>query len=272
MSQLLGLGEDETSSAALSTQELTVRFGGVTAVDHLTLQIEPGRLTGIIGPNGAGKTTFIDAVSGLVKSTGGLQLGGEGITGWRPHRRARAGLGRTFQGVELFDEFTVLENLLIPAEANRRWSFARDLFWPKADAASVQRATEALDRVGLAHRADAHPHELSLGDRKLVSIARALSGGASLVLLDEPAAGLNSAESLALGETLRGLADGGLTVVLVDHDMGLVLGVCDVIHVLVFGRLVASGSADEIRSDEAVIDAYLGDEGHAQVVGPEQVR
>jgi branched-chain amino acid transport system ATP-binding protein len=256
----------------LSTHDLTVRFGGVTAVDHLSVGFEAGRLTGIIGPNGAGKTTFIDAVSGLVKSTGGLQLDGRSMAGWRPHRRALAGIGRTFQGVELFDEFTVLENLLIPAEAGRRWSFARDLFRPAAEAASVRSATAALERVGLADRAGAYPAELSLGDRKLVSIARALSGGASVVLLDEPAAGLNSAESLELGETLRELVDGGLTVILVDHDMGLVLGVCDAIHVLVFGKLVASGTADEIRGDEAVIDAYLGDEGHAQVVGQEAAR
>jgi branched-chain amino acid transport system ATP-binding protein len=272
-SSVLDERQSSTTTAALATNELTVRFGGVTAVDHLSVTVGRGTLTGIIGPNGAGKTTFIDAVSGLVRSSGGLELHGRSMSGWRPHRRALAGIGRTFQGLELFDEFTVQENLLIPAEAVRRWSFARDLLRPSADRTAVDRAMRALERVGLSDRADDRPSSLSLGDRKLVSIARALSGGAGVLLLDEPAAGLNSAESLQLGETLRGLVDSGLTVMLVDHDMGLVLGVCDMIHVLVFGKLVASGTPDEIRGNEAVIDAYLGDEGHAQVaLEPEEIR
>jgi ABC-type branched-subunit amino acid transport system ATPase component len=253
--------------AALTTTDLTVRFGGVTALDGVSIAVEHGRLTGIIGPNGAGKTTFIDAVSGLVRSTGDVALGADAITGWTPHRRAQGGIGRTFQSLELFDEFTVEENLLIPAEAKRRWSFVRDLIDPRPSRASVDAATEALERVGLTRLADAYPPTLSLGERKLVSIARALSGGADVLLLDEPAAGLNSEDSLQLGESLRGLVDTGLAVVLVDHDMGLVLGVCDVIHVLVFGKLVASGTAAEIRSDTAVIDAYLGDGDHAETVG-----
>ena len=250
----------------LATRELTVRFGGVTAVDRLSLAIDGGRLTGIIGPNGAGKTTFIDAVSGLVRSTGPIELDGRSITNWPPHRRAQAGIGRTFQGVELFDEFTIQENLLIPAEASRRWSFVRDLILPRPDSRSLARVAEALERVGLTALAQARPPELSLGDRKLVTIARALAGGAGLLFLDEPAAGLNSADSLQLGETLRELVASGLAVVLVDHDMGLVLGVCDMIHVLEFGKLIASGTAEEIRSNEAVIDAYLGEHGHAQTV------
>jgi ABC-type branched-subunit amino acid transport system ATPase component len=252
------------SVAALETHELTVRFGGVTAVDHLTLAIAPGRLTGIIGPNGAGKTTISDAVSGLVRSTGEIKRTGQPISGWRPHRRAQAGIGRTFQGVELFDEFTVLENLLIPAEAGRRWSFLRDLVYPRANRESLRRATDALERVRLSHRAQVQPPGLSLGERKLVTIARALSGGGGLLLLDEPAAGLNSEASLELGATLRELVRSDLTVVLVDHDMGLVLSVCDDIHVLDFGKLIASGTPAEIRSNQAVIDAYLGQEGRAE--------
>jgi ABC-type branched-subunit amino acid transport system ATPase component len=271
-SQVTGERGPSSTSAVLTTHELTVRFGGVTAVDHLSLTVEKGTLTGIIGPNGAGKTTFIDAVSGLVKSSGGLEIHGRSMADWRPHRRALAGIGRTFQGLELFDEFTVRENLLIPAESVRRWSFTRDVFRPAADHASVARAMLALERVGLSGRAEDYPASLSLGDRKLVSIARALAGGGEMVMLDEPAAGLNSSESLQLGETLRGLVDAGLTVLLVDHDMGLVLGVCDMIHVLEFGKLIASGTAEDIRTNTAVIDAYLGDDGHAQVVAPEEVR
>jgi ABC-type branched-subunit amino acid transport system ATPase component len=251
--------------AVLATEGLTVRYGGVVAVDGVSLTLERGRLTGIIGPNGAGKTTFIDAVSGLVGASGDIRLHGRSIARWRPHRRALAGIGRTFQGVELFDEFTIEENLLVTAEASRRWSFAIDLLRPRADRRAVEAVHRALARLGLAHRASAYPPELSLGERKLVSIARALAGDADVLLLDEPAAGLNSDDSLRLGRTLRQLVDDGLTVGLVDHDMGLVLGVCDTIHVLNFGRLIASGPPAEIRSHPDVIDAYLGAEAQAEI-------
>lgn len=245
--------------ALLETRGLTVRFGGVTAVNDVSMSIDEGLLSGIIGPNGAGKTTFIDAVSGLVASVGDVMFAGRSINGWRPHRRTRAGVGRTFQGLELFEEFTIRENLLVPAEAGRRWSVLRDLIWPPPSGKGVRAADEALARVGAAHLRDAHPSELSLGERKIASIARALASGARLVLLDEPAAGLNSEDSLNLGQTLRELVRSGTTIGLVDHDMGLVMGVCDVIHVLEFGHLIASGTADEIRRDERVIKAYLGD-------------
>jgi ABC-type branched-subunit amino acid transport system ATPase component len=251
-----------TVEPALSTHELTVRFGGVTAVDGLSADFPANRLTGIIGPNGAGKTTLIDAVSGLVASSGDIRLAGGSIAGWRPHRRAKAGIGRTFQGLELFDEFTVRENLLIPAEANRGWSLLKDLMYPRAGRETEEQVSRALERVGLADRAEVRPPELSLGDRKLVSIARALASGGNLLLLDEPAAGLNSEEGLELGKTLRGLIDSGITIALIDHDMGLVLSVCDLIYVLDFGKLIACGTPEEIRNDEKVIDAYLGQESN----------
>lgn len=251
--------------ALLTTDSLTVAFGGVTAVDDLSLSVESESLTGIIGPNGAGKTTFIDAITGLVRSSGEITFDGKAIAGWRPHQRAQAGMGRTFQGLELFDEFTIEENLLIAAESHRRWKIAADLLVPRTSRAGRDAVRDALERLQIERLAHSYPSELSFGERKLVSIARALSGGAQLLMLDEPAAGLNSEDSLRLGETLRQLVDSRLTVVLVDHDMGLVLNVCDSIHVLNFGKLIASGTPDEVRKNEHVIEAYLGDHDKAAV-------
>jgi ABC-type branched-subunit amino acid transport system ATPase component len=251
------------SMALLTTDSLNVAFGGVTAVDTLSISIQPESLTGMIGPNGAGKTTFIDAITGLVRSSGKITFDGKAIAGWRPHQRAQAGIGRTFQGLELFDEFTIEENLLIAAESGRGWGIVADLFVPRTSRAGRDAVWDALERLDIGRLAGSYPSELSLGERKLVSIARALSGGAQLLMLDEPAAGLNSEESMRLGETLRQLVKSRLTVVLVDHDMGLVLSVCDWIHVLNFGKLIASGAPDEVRKDEHVIEAYLGDHDQA---------
>jgi ABC-type branched-subunit amino acid transport system ATPase component len=245
----------------LETRGLTVRFGGVVAVNDVSLTLDEGQLTGIIGPNGAGKTTFIDAISGLVGSSGEILFEGHPIHGLGAHRRATGGLARTFQGLELFAEFTIRDNLLLPAESRRKWAVTRDLFWPRTYTPAIEAAQTALERVGASHLADAFPSELSYGERKIVSIARGLASGARLLMLDEPAAGLNSEDSLALGQTLRKLVAEGTTIGLVDHDMGLVLSVCDRIHVLVFGQLIASGTTDEIRRDPKVIEAYLGDEG-----------
>ena len=243
--------------ALLETRGLTVRYGGLTAVDALDLRVDRGGFVGLIGPNGAGKTTAIDALSGFVPSEGEIRFGGTRIDGRRAHERARLGLARTFQSVELFDELTVRENVLVPAERGTPRETLRDLFTRgrrsrDADVDSI------LDLLGIAELADLSPQNVSLGQRKLVTVARALAAHPALLLLDEPAAGLDSAESLALGEKLRGIAGTDTAVVLVDHDMGLVLGVCEYLYVLDFGKVIAEGPPDLVSSDAAVISAYLG--------------
>jgi branched-chain amino acid transport system ATP-binding protein len=244
----------------LDVDGLRVRFGGVTAVDDVTFTVEAGELLGLIGPNGAGKTTCIEALTGYLPDAGGrVVFDGRDLSGLPPHRRARLGLVRTFQAVELFDDLTVRDNLR--AAANRRtwWQSLGDLVAPRwsRDESAID---DALDLLGLTDVADALPPELPQGRRKLAGVARALACRPRLLLLDEPAAGLDTRESLALGERLRDVTASGVTVLLVDHDMGLVLGTCDRVVVLDFGRVIAHGTPDEIRRDTDVIAAYLGDD------------
>ena len=244
----------------LSVRNLTVRFGGVHALDNVDFDVAEGELFGLIGPNGAGKTTTIEAISGfLPNATGSVDFAGRPLTGLAPHRRAQLGLVRTFQAIELFDDLTIRENLITAAHRRTWWQSLGDLVAPRrnSDVAVVDRVLELLDLTAVA---DQRPPELSQGQRKLAGVARSLACSPRLVLLDEPAAGLDSDESLALGDRLRAVVDSGVTVVLVDHDMGLVLGACDRIVVLDFGKVLAAGTPAEIRADERVIAAYLGDD------------
>jgi ABC-type branched-subunit amino acid transport system ATPase component/ABC-type branched-subunit amino acid transport system permease subunit len=231
--------------AALSVQGLTVRYGGVLALDDVSLEVPFGAIVGLIGPNGAGKTTLVDAVTGFAPCSGTVTLVGRALGGLRPHERVRAGLGRTFQSIELWDDLTVDENVRVGLAA-RRTSLDRD---------SLDRVFQVLGLDDVRRRPAG---ELSQGRRKLVSVARALIAEPTVLLLDEPAAGLDSTESQWLGERLREVRDWGVTVVLIDHDMDLVLGLCDDVQVLDFGRLIASGAPDSIRDDRAVAAAYLG--------------
>ena len=242
----------------LGVDGLTVRFGGVRALDGVSFTVPEAAFVGLIGPNGAGKTTLIDAVSGFVPYEGRVHFQGHELGRLGPHLRAHRGLARTWQSLELFDDLTVEENCRVAADRPSAASVLRDLVRPgrPTDRSAVDRA---LELVGLRDVADRRPHELSLGRQKLVGVARALAAGPRLILLDEPAAGLDTRESGRLGEQLARVVEDGVGVLLVDHDMGLVLGVCEQVHVLEFGQLIASGPPDQIRADERVLAAYLGE-------------
>jgi len=233
-----------------------VSFGGVRAVVDVDLEVGPRRLVGLIGPNGAGKTTFIDAISGFVRAAGRVELDGHDLTGLRPHARARLGLARTWQSIDLFDDLTVRENLLVAASHPSMWRLLRGTIRPSRERSTA--VDPVLELLGLESIADEMPTELPQGQRKLVGIARALVAEPRLVCLDEPAAGLDTDESAELGRRLRQLADAGQAMLLVDHDMGLVLGICDEVVVLEFGEVIARGEPDLVRRDERVIGAYLG--------------
>ena len=241
----------------LEVRSLTVRYGGVVANDSITLSAPPGSITGLIGPNGAGKTTLLDAVTGFAGSSGEVALNGVSLHGLTPHRRARRGLARTWQSVELFDELTVRENVQVAATTLTVSSMLLDLAWPRRRRTSADPG-DALALLGLEALAEDRPSSLSLGQQKLVGVARALAASPSCLLLDEPAAGLDTSESEELGRRLVAIAGGGTAVLLVDHDMDLMLEVCRHVYVLDFGRIIAAGPPAEIRSDQRVIGAYLG--------------
>jgi ABC-type branched-subunit amino acid transport system ATPase component/branched-subunit amino acid ABC-type transport system permease component len=242
---------DTPLKALLSVRAMTVRYGGVVALNNVSFDVPRGTIVGLIGPNGAGKTTLIDALSGLASASGSLSLGGQGIGGLSAHKRARAGLGRTFQSIELYDDLSVEENVRVGMAAAR-----------SRPARSSPTLADTLDLLGIAEHRDRPAGDLSQGQRQLVSIARALVGGPEVLLLDEPAGGLDSTESLWLGERLEAIRATGVAILLVDHDMHLVLNLCDEIRVLDFGEEIAAGVPEVIRTDRAVAAAYLG-ETHA---------
>jgi branched-chain amino acid transport system ATP-binding protein len=244
------------TTPVLAARSLSVRYGGVHALTDVDLEVGPGELVGLIGPNGAGKTTLIDALTGFTPHDGRVELGGVDMTGLRPHARARRGLTRTWQAVELFADLTVAENLEVSAYVPSVKTAVRELF-VNGDRTAPQVA-EMLARVGIEDLADTMPGDLSEGQRKLVGVARAYAAHPKVLCLDEPAAGLDTAESLELGRRLRAFADEGMPMLLVDHDMRLVLGISDRVIVLEFGQVIAAGRPDEIRRDPRVISAYLG--------------
>ncbi len=239
--------------ALFEARGLTIGFGGHNAVDGVDLDVERGSITGLIGPNGAGKTTIFNAITGLQQvSSGALVLDGRDITHETPFRRARLGIARTFQQLEVFGSLTARENVLVAAEIRRRW--ARDLRSdPRRDADAI------IDRVGLRTVADERADALPTGLARLCELGRALAARPRLLLLDEPASGLDESETEVFAELLHALAAEGIAILLVDHDVGLVMDVCAVVHVLDYGALISVGTPAEIRHDQAVLDAYLGD-------------
>ena len=242
--------------AVLEVQDVTVRFGGKAALNRTSIGVERGMITGLIGPNGAGKTTLFNVVCGLLApQSGRVVLDGTDITSSPPHRRARRGLARTFQRLELFTSLTVGDNVRVGGDIRNRWSSGR---WIGRRADAGDEAERIIELTGLGAIADREVSEIPTGRARVVELARALMTRPSVLLLDEPAAGQTEHETEEFGGLLRRLAADGLAVCLVEHDMTLVMDVCETVHVLDYGRTIAAGPPDRVRNDPAVIEAYLG--------------
>ncbi|WP_310963413.1 ABC transporter ATP-binding protein [Nocardioides terrisoli] len=235
----------------LRIDDVTVQFGGITAVDHASFEVEAGTVTGLIGPNGAGKTTCFNVITGLQKPTGGrVHLQGKDITRMSVHSRAHRGIGRTFQRLEAFGSLTVRGNVQVAFDIH---DGVRGLL-----RAPAHRADALLERVGIAEYADERADAVPTGTARLLEVARALACEPRLLLLDEPSSGLDEAETEAFGQLLIELAAEGRTILMVEHDMDLVMSVCGMLHVLDFGSVIASGTPNAIRGDAKVQKAYLG--------------
>jgi ABC-type branched-subunit amino acid transport system ATPase component/ABC-type branched-subunit amino acid transport system permease subunit len=247
----------DAADTVLEISGLTVKYGGLVALNDANLSVRQGEIVGLIGPNGGGKTTFIDAVTGFTSAQGEVVFKDHSLSGLSPHIIARRGLRRTWQSVELFSDISIADNLLVAIEGSTIRGTLRDLVFPVQNKRERD-VSRALAAVGLNVSAKTETSELSLGQQKLLGVARALVAEPTLLMLDEPAAGLSSSETVALGRQIVDISQTGVSILLVDHDMDLVLEVCDRIFVLDFGRIIASGTPDEIRANPAVIEAYLG--------------
>jgi branched-chain amino acid transport system ATP-binding protein len=256
------------ADGSLLVRGVTVQFGGLTALDDVSLTAGPRQVTGIIGPNGAGKTTLLNVLCGFVKPDAGqIQFDGRELTKIRPHRLARLGIARTLQSIGLFGGLSVIENVMVGATSKARAGFWSALLGlPRSDRDERRlrdQAMQALDRVGIADLADSLPGALPHGPRKRVALARALVAQPRLLLLDEPASGLSESELPELGELMTKLAE-DTSVVVIEHRMDLMMSVCNTIFVLDFGKVIAAGAPEQVQSDPAVTAAYLGAEVSAQ--------
>lgn len=249
-----------SATIAVKTQQLSKTFSGFIAVNSVDFEVPQGELRAVIGPNGAGKTTLLDVITGFTRQQSGLVLfDGTDVSTWSPERRARAGIARSWQGVELFEELTVRDNLLVAEDSRSRLSYVRDLVWRDRRPLSPV-AESVVEELGLRPVLDQRPTTLPHGIIKLVGIARTIISNPGIVLLDEPAAGLDNEESRELATLIRNFAERhGVAVVVIEHDMALILNTCDRIVALDFGRKIADATPREIQTDQIVIAAYLGE-------------
>jgi branched-chain amino acid transport system ATP-binding protein len=250
----------------LETHNLAIGFGGVRAIDGVRVAVRSGEVFSIIGPNGSGKTTLLNLVSGIyVPQDGEIRLAGETVTGLAPDQLARRGLSRTFQNLQIFSHMSVLKNVMVGRHRHERTGIFADLLhWPsvaRQNEATREASLAALARVGLAEAAERSAGSLAYGALKRLEIARALASEPKVLLLDEPAAGCNPVETQDIDRVIRSIVSDGITVVLVEHDMRLVMNISDRVHVLARGKTLAEGTPEQVRSNAEVIEAYLGVHG-----------
>ena len=244
---------------------ITMQFGGLRAVDSVSMEVHQGEIVSLIGPNGAGKTTVFNMITGVYQITSGsMDFLGEKLEGKMPQEIVQLGIARTFQNLRLFPKMRVIENAMVGMHTNTKYNFFDSLFrtsrFRKEESEKQVKAVEILESIGLAHYIDSYAESLPYGEQRKVEIARAMATDAKLLLLDEPAAGMNPAESEELLEFIRHLRDIGYTVLLIEHDMNVVMNISDRIYVLDHGKLIANGLPHEIANNQNVIDAYLGGE------------
>jgi branched-chain amino acid transport system ATP-binding protein len=249
--------------ALLSLQGATKKFGGLTAVDNVTFDVDAGSIISLIGPNGAGKSTVFNLITGIyAPTTGTIVFDGRSIGGLKPHVVASLGILRTFQNIRLFSHMTVLDNVLVGRHARMRatpWDCAfRTPFARREETSATESAKALLDWIGLSRYTTEWARNLPYGMQRRLEIARALASEPKLLLLDEPAAGTNPAEKVGLMKLVQAIRDRGVTVLLIEHDMKLVMGISDYVHVLDYGEEIAHGKPDVVRHDHRVIEAYLG--------------
>jgi ABC-type branched-subunit amino acid transport system ATPase component len=255
--------EPATTAPLLDVDRLTIKFGGVIALDDVSFDIKPGEILGLIGPNGAGKTTAFNVITGVYQATSGtVTFDGTVLRKKKRYQITKLGIARTFQNIRLFPSMTALDNVLVGADAHSKVGILRAIFrtpyFRRTERESREEARALLKFVGVDGRAEEFSTNLSYGDQRRLEIARALATRPKLICLDEPAAGFNPAEKQRLMQLIRDIRDAGNTVLLVEHDMKLVMGVCDRIVVLEFGKKVAEGTPAEIQANPVVIAAYLG--------------